>query len=224
MPVTIVHSTVIDPTATTSAVPTPTPTTLPTTESERPASKLLPRMVSNDRQSMAPFRRTRRLQNPFSLSTSTTALTPAYSYNRDQRQLLRQEIADLLFKRAIEPVPASVSPGFYTRMFVIPKKNGGYRPVFNLKALNAYVHCPHFQMESIQQVIKLINKGDFFTLVDLIDAFLHILIHRQFRKYLHFQWDGHIFQFRTTPFGLSVVPWLFTRLTKPVLLWTAVKI
>jgi hypothetical protein len=104
-------------------------------------------------------------------------------------------------------------------MFVIPKKNGGYRPVFNLKDLNAYVHCPHFKMESIQQVIKLINKGDFFTSVDLTDAFLHILIHRQFRKYLRFQWEGHIFQFRTTPFGLSVVPWLFTRLTKPILLW-----
>ena len=78
MPVAVVHSTVIDPTATTSAIPTPTPTTLPTTDSRRPASKLFPRMVSTDRQSMDPFRRTRRLQNPLSSSTSTIALAPTY--------------------------------------------------------------------------------------------------------------------------------------------------
>jgi hypothetical protein len=71
-------------------------------------------------------------------------------------------------------------------------------------------------MESIQQVIKLIKKNDYFTSVDLTDAFLHILVHR---RYLRFQWEGTTFQFRTTPFGLSVVPWLFTRITKPILQW-----
>jgi hypothetical protein len=58
--------------------------------------------------------------------------------------------ADLLQKRAIEP--ASESPGFSSRMFVIPKKIGGYRPVFNLRALNHYVQTSHFKMESLQHV------------------------------------------------------------------------
>jgi hypothetical protein len=108
-------------------------------------------------------------------------------------------------------------------MFVIPKRNGGFRPVFNLRHLNQYVQCPHFKLESIQQVIRLIRKNDYFTSVDLTDAFLHILIHRQFRRYLRFHWEGTTFQFRTTPFGLSVVPWLFTRITKPILQWARQK-
>ncbi|KAI9277317.1 hypothetical protein BC943DRAFT_364279 [Umbelopsis sp. AD052] len=45
-------------------------------------------------------------------------------------------------------------------------------------------------MESIQQVIKLIRKGDYFTSVDLTDAILHILIHRQFRRYLRCHWEA----------------------------------
>jgi hypothetical protein len=104
-------------------------------------------------------------------------------------------------------------------MFVIPKRNGGFRPVFNLRTLNQFVLSPHFKMESLQQVIKLIHQKDFFTSIDLTDAFLHILVHKNSRRFLRFHWEGRTFQFRTAPFGLSVVPWLFTRLTKPVLLW-----
>jgi hypothetical protein len=102
---------------------------------------------------------------------------PTIPYNRDSTIALTPINSRLTIQKRIAPVPALASPGFYSRMLVIPKKNGGYRPVFNLKALNAYVHCPHFKLESIQQVIKLIKKGDFFTSVDLTDAFLHILIH-----------------------------------------------
>ncbi|KAG2171881.1 hypothetical protein INT44_006110, partial [Umbelopsis vinacea] len=101
----------------------------------------------------------------------------------------RQKIADLLHKRAIELVQGSALPGFYIWMFVTPKKNGGFRPVFNLRSINQFLQCPHFKMESIQQVIKLIRKGDYFTSVDFTDAFLHILIHRQFRRYLRFHWE-----------------------------------
>jgi hypothetical protein len=32
--------------------------------------------------------------------------------------------------------------------------------------------------------------NDYFTSIDLIDAFLHILINKLSRKYLRFHWDG----------------------------------
>src|ERR1700730_7875651 len=135
-----------------------------------------------------------------------------------QRELLRQEIAQLLAKRAIEPVN-DASPGFHSSMFVIPKRNGGYRPVFNLKRLNEHLEAPHFKMETLRQVTPLIQQHDFLTSINLSDAFLHILVHKMSRKYLRFRWNGKTFQFRTIPFGLSTVPWLFTRMTKPILTW-----
>jgi hypothetical protein len=157
-----------------------------------------------------------RVQDTFQQTTTDIERdSPTRPMNQEQRALLRQEINSLLAKRAIEPAARSL--GFMSSMFVIPKWNGGYRPVFNLKALNQHVIAPHFKMETIQQVTQLIQRNDYLTSIDITDAFLHILVHRNSRKYLRFHWEGESFQFRTTPFGLSVVPWVFTRLTKPVL-------
>ena len=71
-----------------------------------------------------------------------------------QRHLLRQEIAALLHKKAIEP--ADSSPGFGSTMFIIDKKSRGHRPVFNLKALNQHIHALHFRMETLVHVAKLL--------------------------------------------------------------------
>jgi hypothetical protein len=122
-----------------------------------------------------------------------------------QRKLLRQEISQLLAKRAIEPVKDG-SPGFHSSMFVIPKRNGGHRPVFNLKRLNQHLDAPHFKMETLRQVAPLIQQHDYLTSIDLSDAFLHILIHKMSRKYFRFRWEGQTFQFRTTSIDISIVP------------------
>ncbi|KAI9030145.1 hypothetical protein CLU79DRAFT_831864 [Phycomyces nitens] len=43
---------------------------------------------------------------------------------------------------------------FYSNMLVIPKHNGGCRPVFNLKSLDQYLYVFHFKMEDVKQVIR----------------------------------------------------------------------
>jgi hypothetical protein len=145
--------------------------------------------------------------------------TPIIPYNVQQKELLDEEIESLMKKGAIEVTPNPLTPGFYSNMFVIPKKNGGRRPVFNLKKLNQFLHAPHFKMETIQEVTKLMKKNNYMTSIDLSDAFLHIPVHPQSRKYLRFHWQKTTYQFCTTPFGLSLVPWLFTKITKPILEW-----
>jgi hypothetical protein len=40
----------------------------------------------------------------------------------------------------------SVTPGFYSRLFLVPKKTGGMRPVIDLSILNSYLSVPHFKM------------------------------------------------------------------------------
>ncbi|KAL0095173.1 hypothetical protein F4703DRAFT_1729166, partial [Phycomyces blakesleeanus] len=65
------------------------------------------------------------------------------------------EIAKLLPKKAIESAPSN-SSGFTSPKFVIPKKNGGYYPVFHLKHLKKHLTAPHFKIETLQAVCKLI--------------------------------------------------------------------
>ncbi len=55
--------------------------------------------------------------------------------------VLREEIAVLLAKDAIELVPpAEMRQGFYSPYFIVPKKGGGLRPILDLRVLNRL--CP----------------------------------------------------------------------------------
>ena len=52
--------------------------------------------------------------------------------------------------------------------------------------------------------------------LDLSDAYLHIPIHQNSRKYLEFCHDSQVFQFTSLPFGLDMVPQVFTMIVKEV--------
>ena len=64
------------------------------------------------------------------------------------------------------------------------------------------------------QVRGSVQRGVWATSLDLRDAYFHVLIHRHFRKWLRFTWADRVFQFRALPFGLSLSPWVFTRVTR----------
>ena len=66
------------------------------------------------------------------------ALPPAFKppSSLEARQVLDQEVDSLLAKKAVEEV-ISPSPGFYGRIFCVPKRSGGFRPVLDLSALNS---------------------------------------------------------------------------------------
>lgn len=156
----------------------------------------------------------------------TTTPHPIISFSKDQTCHLDQAIQDLLKKNAIEevsPTQANQVPGFYSSMFVIPKKNGGIRPVFNLRKLNEYMDPPHFKMETIREVAHLITYKDYLVSIDLTDAFLHIAIHPESRKCLRFCWKSKIYQWCTTPFGLCSIPFVFTKVCRPILDWARSK-
>ena len=52
--------------------------------------------------------------------------------------------------------------------------------------------------------------------LDLEDAFFHVPIHPNFRKYLRFAFQGQVYQFRAMPFGLAIAPRVFTKLMAAV--------
>ena len=127
--------------------------------------------------------------------------------------MLDQEISSLLQKEAVEEIKDH-SPGFFGRLFCVPKSSGGFRPVLDLSALNKFLKKIRFRMETVSSVRAAIRPGDWATSLDLKDAYFHILIHHRSRKWLRFVWQGKVFQFRALPFGLSLAPWVFTRITR----------
>jgi hypothetical protein len=126
-------------------------------------------------------------------------------------EALDQEVSSLVAKGAVECVVQSHSPGFYSRLFVVPKKNGKLRPVLDLSPLNTFLRKMAFKMETPALVRQCLRQGDFATSIDLADAYFHVGIHPASRSWLRFVWKGQTFQFRVLPFGLSQSPWVFTK-------------
>ncbi len=138
----------------------------------------------------------------------------------DQEKLcvLRDEVEAMLQKQAIERVTSQHrSTGFFSRLFLVRKKTGGWRPIIDLSQLNKSIVSTHFKMETLDKVRLCLNVGDWVTSLDLTDAYFHILIHPQSRRYLRFAFQGVVYQFRALPFGLCTAPYVFSRVVKAML-------
>ena len=68
---------------------------------------------------------------------------------------MEQEVTSLQSKGAIIPVTRNPREGFFSTLFLVPKKDGKMRPVINLKALNVFVKSQHFKMEGIHLIPDL---------------------------------------------------------------------
>ncbi|CAC5404629.1 unnamed protein product [Mytilus coruscus] len=94
------------------------------------------------------------------------------------------------------------------------KKNGGQRPVLNLKQLNQHVMYQHVKMEGLFMIKDLLTVSDFMLKIDLKEAFSVLSISQNHRKFLRFKWEGTLFEYTALPFGLAEGPRLFTKITK----------
>ena len=106
--------------------------------------------------------------------------------------------------------------GFYSRLFQVHKKSGGWRPVIDLSRLNRHVITPHFKMETLDSVRLSLRKHDWAISLDLTDAYFHIPIHPKSRRYLRFHFMGKTYKFRAIAFGLAPAPYVFSRIVKAV--------
>ena len=124
---------------------------------------------------------------------------------------MREQISLKFQKNVIMEVPPD-SPGFYSNVFLVSKGPGGWRPVIDLKQLNAHIYAPHYCIHTISSVLSTVEKGDYVSKIDLQDVYFHVLIHPDSGKYLRFAFKNKVYQFRVLPFSLNTAPQVFTRL------------
>ena len=71
-------------------------------------------------------------------------------------------------------------------------------------------------METPESIRTSLVPGEWVSSIDLSDAYLHIPIHPNSRKYLRFCYKAQVFQFTSLPFGLATAPQVFTMIVKEV--------
>ncbi len=126
--------------------------------------------------------------------------------------VLQQELSSLLQKGAIEEVPQSeVERGFFSRYFLVPKKDGGLRPILDLRRLNFSLYKGKFKMLTMRTIMSQVQEGDWFVTIDLKDAYFHIQVVQRHRRFLRFAFGGKAYQYNVLPFGLALAPRTFTK-------------
>ena len=89
--------------------------------------------------------------------SSIHIILDSYSPQSIKGRALEEEIQALRRKGAVEH--ASPSPGYYSRMFVVTKASGGWRPIINLSTLKLPVVVSKFRMETAQSVLRSVRSG-----------------------------------------------------------------
>ncbi|KAL0204366.1 hypothetical protein M9458_002384, partial [Cirrhinus mrigala] len=105
-------------------------------------------------------------------------------------------------EEAIEVVPPhDRESGFYSRCFIVLKKDGGLRPFLDLRQLNHSVMWLKFRMLTVSQVVLQIRSEDWFVTIDLkmrtstSPSFL----------------NKEVPEYRVLPFGLTLSPRIFLK-------------
>ncbi len=100
---------------------------------------------------------------------------------------------------------------FKAGILLYPKKDGGLRPILDLRRLNLELTVNKFKMLTIKSILSQIQPQDWFVTIDLKDAYFHIQIVKRHRKFLQFAFEGKAYQYCVPPFGLALVPRMFTK-------------
>ncbi len=134
------------------------------------------------------------------------------SVQGENARVLRSEVMTLLEKGAIEMVPPALSEsGFYSRYFLVPKKDGGLRAHPRSQTPESRPHETAVQDDHAEaDPLADSHRG----LVLFSGPERHILSHPDsphHRRFLRFAFEGVAYQYTVLPFGLSLAPRTFTK-------------
>jgi hypothetical protein len=104
-------------------------------------------------------------------------------FEKEHWQIVDLEMKNLLSKKAIKN-SVHENKECISTIFIVPKPNGKFRPVINLKYLNVFVHYDHFKQETFKVVLDILQKNDFLTSIDLQDAYFSVRFTKIFKNFL----------------------------------------
>ena len=149
---------------------------------------------------------------PFQRKIPSNPLVSGEAHN-----VLVNEALDLKLKAAVSVVSPEPSQ-YISSYFAVPKphRDNQFRPILNLKNFNKFVKKYKFSMETLSAVRDWLRPNAFCIGLDIKDAFLHIKINQESKKFLRFKWLGELLQWEVLVFGLTCSPRVITKVLKPV--------
>ena len=158
--------------------------------------------------------------NGYKIQFTSTPIQNNYQpriMSKSNNLICKDKVSEFLKFKIIKVVSPSHDQ-FVSHIFPVPKKSlGEFRIILDLSDLNFFVQKIRFRMDSLSDIINLIQPGDYFISIDISDAYFCIAIHILSMPYLTFIFLNVYYQFTCLPQSLSSAPRIFTKIIRIVL-------
>ncbi len=131
-----------------------------------------------------------------------------YKTSEAKHAVIKETVDKLLEKQLIEP-----SYSAFSSPVVLVKKQGGagWRMCIDYRKLNAQTIKDAYPIPIIEDCLQACKEADFFSLIDIKDAYHHIAMDKESMHYTAFVTPEGLFQWKVMPFGLTNAPATFQR-------------
>ena len=158
----------------------------------------------------------RRLDAPLSDLAELDKVTNHHKLLCQSPQETLPVLHQLINKNTVELVKNQTSLGVFKLLFSVSKPNNRWRSILDLSNLNQFLKGEKFKMKTPETIMTSLQQGELVTSIGFKDAYFHIPIHEQSRKYIRFHIHGWSSEFKALPFGLSAAPMEVTVIAKEV--------
>ena len=127
--------------------------------------------------------------------------------NKEIKKEMKQLVKDGAFSFTRES-DVRVAP-----VFLIPKRSGGKRLIHDLRSINAHIQAPHFTLRGVKDASAVVTDSNWLCSLDLRRGYQQVYMAPEARKFLGARIGEKTVVSNVLPFGLSLSPYVFTRLT-----------
>lgn len=125
------------------------------------------------------------------------------------KPIVEKRLLQLLNANIIERVTGDMDDTFCSSMLAIPKGKDDIRLVIDLRGPNSYIERSPFAMPSLEKILGELNGAQWFSTIDMSNAFFHIELHENSRHLTNFCTEFGMFRCVRLPFGLCNAPDIF---------------
>ena len=160
-------------------------------------------------------------QIPFTNKIPFQSVTPRdLIMNQKHTEVMEEEVRNMIEKGEVKLVQPCIDQ-YLSNVFIVNKKEGEFRPVINLKTLNAHVPYSHFKMEGLGVLKELLCHQDLMVKLDLF----YCALGRRLTKECTLQMEKKNLSVPLHVFQSAPAPRVFTKLMKvPITLMRRINI
>lgn len=134
------------------------------------------------------------------------------------KELTKQKIDYLLSSGIIEEVTMDMDRSFCSSLLVVPKGKNDIRLVIDLRGPNRCIYRTPFKMPTLESILMELHGAQWFSTIDLTNAFFHIELDEGSRHLTNFFAGDGLYRYRRLPFGLTNAPDIFQETLQTVVL------